>query len=178
MLASLNDEVSLRFYRREPYRLELVHWMRLTPTHRDYARDGLNLDALRLNSLEGYAARLGLTNPLFGALDALGIAKLMLGERSRTLTATNVVLFHRPRAESPFATGRLFYRLWLELTRLGLSAWPMAALADDPEAARQCCRRFGIGEERRLINLLRIGRAKGSAPRIRLGAAELILPPD
>lgn len=175
MLASLNDDVSLRFYRREPYRLELVHWMRLTSTHPDYARDGLNLEALRLNRLEAQAARLGLATPLFGVLDALGIAKLMLGERNRTLTSAAVVLFHRPRSETPFSTGRAFYRLWLELTHLGLSAWPMAALADDPEAAAECCSRFGIGEDRRLINLLRVGRATGGTSRSRLSAPELII---
>ncbi|MEO4000831.1 hypothetical protein [Mesorhizobium sp. CAU 1732] len=177
MLAGLNDEASLRFYRNDDYRAELVGWMRLIRSHPDYDRDGLNLEALGLSTFEGHAARLALgAGPLFRILDATRIAGLMLGERGKTLSSTAVVLFHRPHDEPAIATGREFYRMWLELAHLGYAAWPMAALADDPETAAACAAHFRIGDERRLINLLRVGIAPRKPPRARDGGRELILP--
>lgn len=177
MLAALNDEASLRFFRRDDYRGELVSWMRLARSHPDYDLDGLNLDALRMGSLEGRAARLALGSPaLFRLLDLAHVAAPMLAERGKTLSSTAVVLFHRPAEESAVETGRVFYRMWLELARMGYAAWPMAVVADDPGSAAACAARFAIGGERRLVNLLRIGTAPRKIPRARLRATELILP--
>lgn len=177
MLAGLNDETSLRFYRRDDYRGELLNWMRLTRSHPDYHVDGLNLEALHLGALEGYAARLALGRPkLFRLLDLAHVAAPMLAERGNTLSSTAIVLFHRPLDEAAVDTGRVFYRMWLELAHLGYAAWPMAVLADDTEATAACAAHFRIDEARRLINLLRVGIAPRRAPRVRHRAEDLILP--
>lgn len=177
MLATLNDDTSLRFFRRDDYRGELLDWMRLTRSHPDYDTDGLNLDALHMGSLEGRAARLALGRPaLFRLLDLAHVAAPMLAERGKTLSSTAVVLFHRPANEAAVETGRVFYRMWLALARMGYAAWPMAVLADDPDSAAACAARFGIGEDRRLVNLLRVGPASGRAPRARRDPTALIVP--
>lgn len=177
MLATLNDEASLVFFRRDDYRGELLNWMRLTRSHPDYDTDGLNLDALHMGSLEGRAAQLALGRPvLFRLLDLAHVARPMLAERDKTLSATAVVLFHRPVDEAAIETGRVFYRMWLELARMGYAAWPMAVLADDPDCAAACVARFGIGEDRRLVNLLRVGAASGRVPRARHDPRVLIAP--
>ena len=175
MLADFNDDISLRFYRRDEFRNELVHWMRLTRSHPDYAHDGMNLEALQLSALEGQGARIAFKTPFFGILDRLGIAARLLSERNKTLSSSAIVLFHRPREESPLRTGQALYRMWLELTRLGLAAWPMAALADDPAAAATCAAHFGIPDDHRLVNLLRIGPSPRQSPRARRAATELVV---
>lgn len=177
MLARLNDEASLRFYRDNAYRAELLSWMRLIRSHPGYERDGLNLEALNLSTFEGHVARLALgVDPLFHFLDAARLVGPMLDERGKTLSSTAVVLFHRPYEESPIRTGREFYSMWLELARLGYAAWPMAVLADDPECANACAAHFHIGKERRLINFLRVGIAPRRAQRARHDARKLTLP--
>lgn len=176
-LAGLADEASLRFLRDRAFRLELLGWMRLSRSDPAYGEDGMNLDALHLSSMEGFLARHMMGGALFSLVDRLNLSALLFGERGRTISAAGILLFHRPFEETPLQSGRAFHRCWLELTRMGLSAWPMAVLADDPDCAGECRRRFGIGEGRRLINALRVGRAGGTVGRARLKAESLIVDP-
>jgi hypothetical protein len=126
MLAVLADEASMPFFRDRAFRKELVSWMRLSRADPRYETDGLNLEALRMRAIEGVGAKAMLGTGLFAAVDALGISKALLGERSKTQSSSAIALFHRPHAESPVASGRAFYRFWLNLTRLGFAAWPLA----------------------------------------------------
>ncbi|MFA6156320.1 hypothetical protein, partial [Mesorhizobium sp.] len=144
MLAALADDASLVFLRDRAFRNELVGWMRLARSHPRYDADGLNLDALRMGALEGFGAGAVLGTRLFDAIDALGLGKVLTGEGSKTRSAAAIALFHRPREESPVQSGRAFYRFWLNLTRLGFAAWPMAAVADHPQSAEICGRHFSI----------------------------------
>ncbi|RUV11724.1 MULTISPECIES: hypothetical protein [unclassified Mesorhizobium] len=68
------------------------------------------------------------------------------------------------RAETPFASGRAFYRFWLNLSRPGFAAWPVAAVANHSQSAEVGSRHFAIPAERRLINELRAGIA-GAVPK-------------
>ena len=175
MLADLNDEASLRAYRNPAYRKELVSWMRLSPRHSDYHRDGLGLKALDISRIEGMGAQVTLGTPLYGLLDRLGISGPLLSEKAKTMSAAAIALVHMPVDQSPVVTGRQFYRAWLDLTRLGLAAWPMAVLADDSQASQQCRKRFAIPAERRFVMALRLGAAGGTVPRARLPAETLIV---
>ena len=175
MLAALADEAGMVFLRDRAFRRELVSWMRLARSHPRYATDGLNLDALRMSALEGFGAKMVLGTGLFEAVDALGLSKVLTGEKSKTQSATAIALFHRPRGESPVESGRAFYRFWLNLTRLGFAAWPMAAVADHAESAYICSRHFAIPSERRLINVLRAGVAGAVPKRARLPVQQVIV---
>ena len=65
----------------------------------------------------------------------------------------------------------------LEAAHLGLAAWPMAALSDDPKAAAQITAHFTIGAERNLLQVLRLGVPTGEqTPRARRPLSELIAP--
>ena len=129
-----------------------------------------------MGTVEGLGARLVLGTSLFGALDALGVAGTLTGERAKTMSASAIVLFHRPRDESAFASGRTFYRLWLDVTRCGLSGWPLAILADDETCASHCARQFSIPDDRRLVNALRVGAGPSRAPeRARLPVRALVI---
>ena len=174
-IAARNDEASLAVMRERAFRDELVAWMRLSPSHPAYARDGLNLDALRMGRLEGAVAGKILASPLFSLADRLGLAKSLVSETAKTMTATACLIFHRPAGESPVETGRAFYRFWLDFTRFGLAGWPMAVLADVPAAADAMGRRFSVPAEHRLINVLRVGPAPAELPKVRLPPGELVL---
>lgn len=174
-IAALNDEASLTVMRERAFREELVAWMRLSPKHPAYAADGLNLEALRMGRLEGLVAGTILASPLFDLADRTGLAKVLVSEAGKTMTASACLLFHRPEAESPVATGRAFYRFWLDFTRLGLAAWPMAVLADVPAAADALRKHFSVPSGHRLVNVLRVGPAPSPPVKCRLPAGDLVL---
>ena len=175
-LARLNDETSMGFFRNRAFRDELVSWMRLNPSAPDYWADGMNREAMRMGALTARAAGLLLGTSLFETVDALGLGKALTAESARTRSASAIALFHRPPTESPVLTGRAFYRFWLNLTRLGYAAWPMAALADNPESAAAIQQRFAVDPERRLVNVLRCGVAPAVPGRkARLEAEQLVI---
>ena len=173
--AALYDRASYGIMRGHAFRAELRHWMQLRRSHPDWARDGLNAEAMRLSAIEaaGAGAVLG---PLFRPLAALGLAPALLAEAKGFAHAAAVVLFHRPADEDPFESGRAFHRLWLEVDAGGLGGNVLAALADDPAAAASLRTAHGIDPERRLVSALRIGRRDGAAfPRARLPLSEVLL---
>lgn len=175
-LSQQNDISSLHFMRDDAFRTELVDWMRLSTSHQNYTTDGLNLEALQMGAIEGFGAKLVLGTSLFGALDKFGIAKALVGEGSQTKSSSAIALFHRPRDESPIEIGRAFYRFWLEITKLGFSAWPMAVVADNEASASECVERFSLPYEHRLVNVLRIGKAGSKRSKTaRLDVGRLIL---
>ncbi|MGL3607994.1 hypothetical protein ACSV9I_15865 [Rhizobium sp. G187] len=174
-VATLNDETSLGIMRDRAFRDELVSWMRLSPGHPNYATDGPNLEALHMDRLEGALAGKVLASPLFDIADRLRLGKAMVSEAAKTLSATACLLFHRPFDESPVTTGRAFYRFWLGFSRLRLAGWPMASLADMPEAAEAMGQRFAVPSGHRLINVLRVGPTPAGMAKYRLPAPELVL---
>lgn len=177
-LAELNDELSLKFFSDKPYRDELRSWMRLSRAHPAWDQDGLSAKAMQMSSFEAIGARVALASPVFDMLGAIGIAKSLISERGKTLSASGILLFHAPRDLSPVEAGRSFYRMWLELTRAGLVAWPMAVVADDPASNSACQARFAIPQDHRLINLLRVGACDNPSARpdtARLPVAQLIV---
>jgi len=175
-IAELNDTSSLFIMRSSAFRHELRSWMRLSTNHRDWARDGLNADALGFSKFEALAARVVLRKPVFEALDGLGLGTVITGEAEKTRTAHWIAAFHRPREESPLISGEAFYELWLELTLLGQAAWPMTALADVPDANAEVCRLMNVPNDHRLINVLRIGPLpKRALTKARLLSNELII---
>ncbi len=175
-MASLYDVASMHFLRDQPHRKELLHWMRLGPSHGSFERDGLNSVALGLNAVEAWAAGLVL-GPMFGALDRLGLASSLLSEAGKNNSAAAIVLMPRPGDEDPFDTGRHFYRLWLDFERYGFQACPMSVLIDWDNSRSQLEAKLGITGDQKLRAAFRIGFANGKAAyrRARLPVRELIV---
>ncbi len=169
-LAELNDEASLRTFRDAAFRAELVSWMRLSRAHPRWALDGLNAEAMRMSGVEAAAAGFVLRPGVFETLDRLGVAGALVAEAKVVRSAQAVALFHRPEGEPPLVTGRRFHRLWLGFTAAGVSAAPMAVLADDADARATIAREFGVPAGRRLITAFRLGVAPpldlGPKPRL------------
>ena len=176
-LAALNDVASLGVFRDRNYRAELVSWMRLSRRDPRWAVDGLNAEAMEMSGPVAAAAGFVLRPGVFEALDQVGVARLFVAEAQVVTSAEAIVLFHRPEGEGPLQTGRRFYRLWLEFAELGLSAAPMAVLADDAPTRAIIADEFQIGGDRRLITAFRIGVAPTRAllPKPRLPAEALLV---
>ncbi|WP_135212134.1 hypothetical protein [Vitreimonas flagellata] len=172
------DDASMEVLRAPAYRAELLSWMRLSPKHPDYERDGLNAAHMALSPIEAFGAGLVLGPKAFPALDSIGLAEPLISESGKVGSAAGVALFHRPTDEPEFETGRRFYRVWLEIERAGLALCPMSVLADVPHVAQRLMRENGIGSDRKLVTAFRIGRRPSTwkqPPRTRLPVSELIV---
>ena len=156
---------------------ELYTWMRFSPRHRDWSRDGLAADCLALSPLEAWGGRLALRPGVVRVLAALGLAGLLVSEAAKVRSATALALLLAPRTEDPFATGRTFYRFWLDIAACGFSAVPMSALADSPDHSRRLVAAHAGGRDVALINVFRIGPTPQPPPAesARLPDAELLL---
>jgi nitroreductase len=176
-MARLYDESGWSFVRQPAYHAELYRWMRLSPAHPDWARDGLNAECMALSGVERAAASVLLRPRVFGVLKRLGAARAVISEAAQIRSASAILLFTPRRELSDFAVGRLFYRLWLQVAALGAGMVPMSALADSPPARERLGREHGIPADRRLANVLRVGGVPpGSAARSpRLPVDELLV---
>ncbi|NEU98955.1 hypothetical protein [Bradyrhizobium uaiense] len=175
-IAGWAGQAEFSFIRGDDYRAELLAWMRLSPGHPHYLLDGLNRDALAMNSVEATAAGFVLGG-LFKPLDRLGLAALLLADSAKTASASAIVLFCRPVGEDPLTTGRHFYRSWLEIDRAGFAACPISALADHPDFNDRLRKLGKVDADLRLVNVFRVGRpSKPLKPRhFRLPVDQLII---
>ncbi len=174
--AKLGDRAGLFFLRDVAHRRELLEWLRLARSHAGYQRDGLNAEAMTLSAIEAWGAGLVL-GPLFALLDRVGLAAPLVAEHAKTKSAAAIVLFHRPKGEDAFVSGRAFYRAWLEIERQGLKGCPMSVLADWSVARDALAALHQVPADRRIISVFRIGRPKG-APKLahaRLPVDELLV---
>ena len=176
-IAPLHDAATWSFESRPDYHRELWSWLRLSSGDPRYSRDGLSADCLALSSLERRAARLLLEPRRFALLARLGVARKLIAESAQVRSALGIVLFTPRATNSPFDVGRRFYRVWLAIAAAGLCAVPMSATADAPGVNGIVTACYGIPADRRLANLLRVGRApaRGVAKSARLPAAELLV---
>jgi nitroreductase len=155
-IAALGDDASMHFLRDSRHRRELREWMRLTRAHPDWSHDGLSAEAMALSPVEARAAGLVL-RPLFGALDGIGLARLLLSERTKTASASAIALFVRPIGEPAIETGRALYRAWLAMERHGLAACPMSVLADWEETNRLLAAEHHLAPSSGLVGVFRLG---------------------
>nr|WP_316629304.1 hypothetical protein [uncultured Brevundimonas sp.] len=176
-LARLYDEASLCWFRNAAYRAELLSWMRLSRNHPLWSLDGLNAEAMEMSRVQAAGAGVVLKPGVFETLDRVGLAGALVAEAAIVRSASAVVLFHRPANEAPFDTGRRFHRAWLGFTQAGLSAAPMAVLADDAATRERLQAEFGIEGDRRLITAFRVGiaPARDVTPKPRLELDTLIV---
>jgi len=175
-VAHLNDQASLKSFRDARFRAELLAWMRLSRRHPSWAVDGLNARAMEMSGLEAAGAGVVLKPGMFEFLDRLGLAGALTGEAAVVQSSAAIALFRRPIGETPFETGRRWHRVWLEMTRLGLSAAPMTVLADDRPAAEALAARFGQPPGTKLVTAFRLGLVPESAlpPPARRPVSDLI----
>ena len=156
-LAALAEQATEELLRDSRYWPETWHWLRFSPAHPGWDRDGLNADSLALSRVERTLGRRLMTPVCFEWMRRLGLARALISERAQIMSAAALLLFTAPRSEEPFDTGRSFYRLWLEVTASGLALCPMSALADSKRTNDDTRELFSLPAERRLVNVFRVG---------------------
>ena len=177
-LAKLADRAAAEFLLEPGYWRETWEWLRLDPSHPGWSRDGLNADTLALSPIERRLGRTLMRPGPFETMCRLGLAGLLISERSKVESAAALLLFTARVGEDPFETGRAFYRRWLQVTAAGLALCPMSALADSKSANQKVREMFSLPEDRRLVNVFRIGATPpGFTARLtpRLPAEELLV---
>lgn len=175
-IAALADEANLHFMRHSGHRRELLDWLRLSTGHPDHARDGLNAEAMGFGRI--VAAGAGLTlGPLFGLLDALGLAGMLTAEAAVTRSAAAIAVFHRPEGEAALDRGRALYRAWLEMERAGIAGRPISVLTDWDRANEEMRGIAPVPPGRQAVKVFRIGRPAGERRIVhaRLPVEELLL---
>ena len=178
-LARFYDKVSLEVVQDRAYRAELLSWMRLSRGNANYWQDGLNAEHMALSPFEAFAAGVVLGGG-FPLLNGIGVAGPLMAESAKVRSADCVALFHRPTDEPELDTGRRFYRVWLEIERLGLCLCPMSVLGDVPHAAARLLSEASLPATQKLVTAFRIGRRPANAKRsqrARLMASELLVRP-
>lgn len=178
-IAGLYDTVAMRQVSDRAYRAELHGWMRFSPAHPGWARDGLNADALALSGLEALGASVILGDgPWLRWLSSAGLADKLLSERDKVASSAALALIVRPVDETDLGSGRAFYRAWLEIAAAGLAACPMSALVDDPLARARVAEAAQMGPDLKIINVLRVGPVPADIRlpvRARIPVSELII---
>ena len=175
--ARRHDDAAFSFVRQPDYHAELYRWMRLSPKHPDWDRDGLNAACMALSGVERAAASVILRPRIFALLTRVGAARAVISEATQVRSASALLLFTPKKEASDFAVGRLFYRLWLEISALGAAMVPMSVLADSPPERDRLCREHNVPESRRLANVFRVGAVppEGAARSPRLPVNELLV---
>jgi hypothetical protein len=170
------DEACYGFVRRRGYERELYAWMRFRRGSRNWNRDGLTADCMALSPPERWAGAVLLHPIVYALMKSLGLGKTLISEAAQIRSAAALLLFHVPDACTPFDAGRRFHRRWLELAAAGFHACPLSALADDPGSNAELCSLADVPRDRRLVNVLRAGRAPvgAVAESPRLPVAELL----
>jgi hypothetical protein len=129
---------------RGPYRAELVSWMRLSRRHADWARDGLNAEAMEMSAFEAAGAGFVLRPACSrrwtrsALLDRWWPRRQWCGRLPRWRCSTGRSTSRRSRRAGAS------HRVWLAFTEAGLSASPMAVLADDETASASLKAEYGL----------------------------------
>jgi nitroreductase len=177
-LAKMADQASDELLGNPGYWPETWRWLRLSHSDPGWDRDGLNADALALSGIERVLGRVLMAPPAFESMRKIGLAGALISERSKIESAGALVLFTASAGEDPFATGRSFYRTWLEVTSCGLALCPISVLTDSKRTNAEIRRLFALAAQRRLVNVFRVGMAPEGFPKRltpRLPAEELVL---
>ena len=176
-VAVWQDDATWYFEQRPAYHAELWKWLRLSPEHPDWARDGLNADALVLSAVERRLAGILLRPRVFAALGRIGVARRLVSEQAPIRSATALLVFAPPESLDDWTVGRRFYRGWLTATRAGLALAPMSALADWSATREKIAELARVPANRRVVNVFRAGAAPAmtTAGRARLNANELLV---
>jgi nitroreductase len=177
-LARAHDTASYTFLCKPEGQAELYEWMRFTPRHPSWERDGMTAPCLGMSGLTARLASFLFAPSRFRLLVSIRLARHLTSEAAATRSASALLVIRRDDGHDWFAAGMRLYRVWLELTVAGLAACPMSGLVDDPEQCAELRRRCELTDDVSLTNVLRVGPAPSEAPprSPRLPATEVLDP--
>ncbi|ULX54089.1 hypothetical protein A9P79_19400 [Cupriavidus taiwanensis] len=175
-IARWYDEAAAAAFGMPGFAAELYRWLRLSPDHPQWPRDGLSAPCMALSRWEAWGASIVLRPGVVRWLSALSLTGMLAAESAKIRSAAGIVLIHAGPEVSNFDIGRHWYRFWLAMTAHGLAGVPMSALADSPGHAAVLAESQRLPRGNRLVNVMRFGPAPpGVAQSARLPAHELLL---
>ncbi|WP_163512804.1 nitroreductase [Fodinicola acaciae] len=156
-VAGLMVDADRHMFSSVPITDELRQWLRLTPTHPSYDRDGLTDRALALSRTEAVGLRTALA--LHRPLHRVGLpAALAAASRSLLAYDGSVLVLEGPSDPAgQVEAGRALMRLWLTLTRYGLACHPLSQIIDCLATRTTLAATLGT-DPARLLHVARVGR--------------------
>ncbi|GAB3971115.1 nitroreductase [Plantactinospora veratri] len=145
---------------------ELRCWLRLTPAHPGYHRDGLTDRCLGLSRAEATGLRAAMAG--YPVLRRLGLPRLLAAAAGNPLARGGAVLVlvgpSGPDDSGLVGFGRVLMRIWLALEAAGMAAHPLSQLLDAAPTREVLGSVLGVPPDR-LLHVARVGRPAGTPTR-------------
>jgi hypothetical protein len=142
--------------------LELRRWVRLSPRHPDYRRDGLTFECLDLSRLEARLLELLLRPAVYRAVRATRLYRAFTaGSKSLLDVDGSVLVLARTGSSSAqvLESGRSLMRVWLHLSAAGLYTHPLSQVIDSAVTERRLADNLGLSDTQRILSVFRAGRS-------------------
>ncbi|WP_194814957.1 nitroreductase [Nocardia sp. XZ_19_385] len=152
--SSLVRQADRHLFSTPPVVRELRDWLRLTPHHPRYRRDGLTAAALGLTRFESRGLRVALTG--YPVLRPLGLPRLLAAQTRFDDDGELFVLIADPA--DPIEAGRVLLRIWLELSRHDHTTHPLSQIIDCPATRADLGDLLGIADPDSMLHIARAGR--------------------
>lgn len=157
--ATLHDQATMSFMRERAFSEELHHWLRLTGSHPNYHKDGLNREAMSLHKAEGWIAKLLLRPSVFAILKKMGLGSVVVTESPQMRSASAIAILIAEPDEMPFDSGRKLMRAWLKMAELGIAGCPISSTTDHATSRKTLLSLAGLPDTTSVIIALRVGPA-------------------
>ena len=94
----------------------------------------------------------------FRLLNRIGLGKWFLSDYPATLSASHIILLSVDRQLSDFYIGRLTYRIWLEMTAMGIAVCPMQTLMESSKGRHFLNNQYASADQA-IVMAFRVGQA-------------------
>ena len=140
---------------------ELRSWLRLSPKHPRYHRDGLTDRAMALSRAEAVGLAAMIAPSAYPITSRLGGPALFAAASKGLLRYDGSVLVLVGGATTPESViehGRALVRVWLALSDRGLTVHPLSQLLDCPATAAPLAAHLGLAPDESPLAVFRAGR--------------------
>ncbi|MCH2534798.1 MAG: hypothetical protein MK008_10190 [Bdellovibrionales bacterium] len=158
------DKANYHFLSQQDYLSELYSWLRFNRNESNFFEDGLTPDAMSLNALESMGAKFILRPNIFQKLKKIKIAPILISEKTKICSATAIAFIIAPKEMDLLDQGRLFYRKWLEMTKIGFSLNPLSCLVDWPKTYSIYKNKLRLDDQQIIVNAFRVGPTPNKLP--------------
>jgi hypothetical protein len=151
-----------RMYESQAGMLELRRWVRLSPRHPDYRRDGLTFECLDLSRLEARLLDVLLRPAIYRGVRVTRLYRAFTAGSKSLLDVDGSVLVLARSGNAPaeiLESGRSLMRVWLHLSRAGLYTHPLSQIIDWAVTERRLADSIGLSETQRILSVFRAGRS-------------------
>lgn len=151
------NRANYHFLGQKDYLAELNEWLRFDKNNDSFIQDGLNPEAMYMSQIEAFGAKYVLKPSVFSVLKKLGLAKTVIDERSKVVSATAIAFLIVNENTDEIERGSFFMRTWLDFTKIGFSLNPLSCLTDFTFYNEKWAKRLHLNSDEFLLNAFRVG---------------------